>query len=75
MLVSIIMLEMFANFFPVEMIFHVIMAAHAMVKLVNAAKNILVKVVICWLHVMDNHVKMMEHVMAKLKQMVLRSVS
>ena len=69
------MLEIFANFFPVLMMFPVTMVVHAMVKLVNAAKNIMVKVVICRLHVMDNHVKMMEHVMAKLKQMVLRSVS
>ena len=67
------MLEMFANLFSAVMIFHVIIAIHVMVKLVNAAKNIMVKVAICRLHVMDNHVKMVEHV--RLKQMVLRSVS
>ena len=69
------MLEIFANFFPVLMMFPVIMAVHAMVKLVNAAKNIMVKVVICRLHALENHVKMMEHVMAGLMKMVLRSVS
>ena len=72
--------ELFANIFPVVIIFLVIIAEHVNGQLVNAAKrteshNIMVKVVICRLHVMENHVKMVVHVKAILKQMVLRSVS
>ena len=72
--------EIFANYCPVVMMFSAIMALLAMVKLVDAVKrteshNIMVNVVICRLHVMENHVKMVEHVMAGHKRMVLRSVS
>ena len=72
--------EIFANYCPVVMKFPAIMVLLAMVKLVDAVKrteshNIMVKVVICRLHVVANHVKIMVNVMARLKQMVLRSVS
>ena len=67
----------------VEMIFFAIMVLVKVMKQmqsVNVIKrtelnNFMVKVVICRLHAMENHVKMVVHVVVRLKRMVLRSAS
>ena len=71
-----------ANFRFVEVMFFAIMVFVGVttMKSVNVEKrmekpNIMVKVVICLLHAMDTHVKMVEYVQETLNQIILRPVS
>lgn len=78
--VPIILEAKLANIVPVETISPAIMMEIVMVRLVNAVKRtelqtIMVLVVICQLLAMATHVKMVAHVLARLKRMELRSVS